>query len=180
MRETITRIALVAAMTIAAVAPVAALPGQETNDPFTRVPKKVTKPPAEEKDASKPVLVPFPPLEQRQQDYLREKQLARSQRRPEPDAIGQYLVSELAVTGVFQTDRGVGAFIQAIPTKTTFFVTPGTRVFNGKIETIVTGSNFDLGQVVFTEMTVYEEKKKKKEVYNTVTKTIAAPAGKGR
>jgi hypothetical protein len=151
-------------------------PPADPNDPFYRKPKPVPVP--VEKDANKPVPIPFPPLEQRQQDYLRAKNDARARGLPDPDPIGQYLVSELAVTGVFQTDSGIGAFVQAIPTNTTFFVGPGTRVYNGEIVSINTGQNFDLGQVVFKELTKYRVKTKEQDVVNTVTKNIAESTAK--
>ncbi len=177
MKRHITKITLAAVAIVGLGLPVAAR--QDPNDPFKRVPKKPPVVP-EEKDANKPVPIPFPPLEQRQQDYLQAKQRARAQGLPEPDAIGQYLVNELNVTGVFETDTGVGAFVQAVPTNTTFFVTAGTRVFNGEIVRINTGANFDLGQVEFREMTKYRVKKKEQSVVNTVTKAVTAPvAGSG-
>lgn len=181
MKRHITKITLAAVAIVCVGLPVAARQDTQqapNNDPFFRKTKPVRVP--EEKDANKPVAIPFPPLEQRQQDYLQAKQRARAQGLPEPDAIGQYLVTELNVTGVFETDTGVGAFVQAIPTNTTFFVTAGTRVFNGEIVRINTGSNFDLGQVEFREMTKYRVKKKEQSVVNTVTKAVTAPvAGSG-
>jgi hypothetical protein len=181
MKNRYTNLTITAVAVAALGLPAAASPRQEppTNDPFYRKPKPVKV--AEDKDSNKPVAVPFPPLEQRQQDFLRSKQEARSRGLPEPDPIGQYLVSELNVTGVFETENGVGAFVQAIPTNTTFFVAAGTRVYNGQIVTINTGANFDLGQVVFRELTKYRVKKKEQDVVNTVTKSVTAPvAGSGK
>ena len=143
------------------------------NDPFYRKPKPVAV--AQPKDANKPVLVPFPPIEQRQADFQRSRQDARSKGLPEPDPIGQYLVDELVVTGVFETDTGTGAFILAKPTNTTFFVGAGTRVYNGEIMAINTGANFDLGQVVFRKMTRYRLKKQEQNVVDTVTKSVESP-----
>jgi len=153
----------------------AAAPGQ--NDPFFRKPKPVKVP--ESKDSNKPVLVPFPPLAQRQQDYVQARQAARAKGLPDPDPIGQYLVSELNVTGVFETDTGAGAFVQAVPTNTTFFVGPGTKVYNGEILSISGGANFDLGQVVFNELTKYRVKKKEQDVVKPVTKVVSPPTGSG-
>lgn len=145
------------------------------NDPFYRKPKPVVV--AQPKDANTPVLIPFPALEQRQADFQRSRQEARAKGLPEPDPIGQYLVNELVVTGVFETDTGSGAFILAKPTNTTFFVGAGTRVYNGEIQAINTGANFDLGQVVFREMTRYRLKKQEQNVVNTVTKPVESPTG---
>jgi hypothetical protein len=175
MKHRIVYAAVVSAALLSGAASAAA--GQNTkDDPFFREPKKVTVPVS--KDADKPVLLPFPPLEQRMQEYVSAKQSARASGRSEPNPIGQYLVSELTVTGVFQTDRGVGAFVVANPTQTTFFVAPGTRVYNGEIVTINTGSNFSQGQVVFRELTKYTIKKKTQEVINTVTKPVTSGTGK--
>jgi hypothetical protein len=151
-------------------------PGQD--DPFYQKPKP--QPVPEDRDANKPIQVPFPTLAERQQDYLNERSKARAKGLPDPDPIGQYLVNELNVTGVFETDTGVGAFVQAIPTNTTFFVGPGTKVYNGEILSITGGSNFDLGQVMFRELTKYRVKKKEQDVITTVTKTVSPPAGGGR
>ena len=169
--------ALTAGLVLPATAQEAAPPAQAPpNDPFYRKPKPVKVP--EAKEANKPVLVPFPPLAQRQADFQRSRQDARAKGLPEPDPIGQYLVDELVVTGVFETDTGVGAFVLAKPTNTTFFVGPGTRVYNGEITGINTGQNFDLGQVVFREMTRYRLRKKEQNVVNTVTKGVESPTGR--
>ncbi len=148
-------------------------PSDSGNDPFYRKPKPVKVP--VEKDANKPVPIPFPPYEQRKQDYLRSRDEAKARGLPEPSAIGQYLVSELAVIGVYETDGSSGAFIVATPTNTTFFVGPGTRVYNGEIVAVNTGQNFDLGQVVFRQLTKYRVKKKEQDVVDMVTKPVASP-----
>lgn len=144
-----------------------------SSDPFYRKPKPVPVP--VDKDANKPVPVPFPPIEQRRQDFLRAREDAKARGLPEPNPIGMYLVSELNVLGVYETDTGLGAFIQAVPTNTTFFVSPGTRVYNGEITRINTGQNFDLGQVEFKQLTKYRIKKKEQDVVDVVTKSIASP-----
>ena len=110
---------------------------------------------------------------------MQERNKARARGLPDPDPIGQYLVSELNVTGVFETETGPGAFVQAIPTNTTFFVGAGTKVYNGEILSITGGSNFDLGQVMFRELTKYRVKKKEQDVVTTVTKTVSPPAKPG-
>jgi hypothetical protein len=174
MKQRFVKVSLAVAALAALVLPVAA----QQKDPFYREPKKKAKV-VEERDTNKPVLVPFPSFEQRSQEYLQARQVARSSGAAEPEPIGQYLVNEVTVTGVFQTDRGPGAFVQAGPSKTTFYVYTGTRLYNGEIVAINTGSDFNLGQVVFREMTKYRIKKKEIEQVNTVTKSVGAP-GAGR
>lgn len=174
MKQRFAKVSIAAATLAWLVLPVGAQNSTPSSDPFYRKPKPVKVP--EDKDANKPVLIPFPTFEQRSQEYLQSRQSARSMGRAEPDPIGQYLVSELNVTGVFETDRGPGAFVQAIPTNTTFFVYNGTRVYNGEIVTINTGTDFNLGQVVFRELTRYRVKKKEIEQVNTVTKAVGSPS----
>lgn len=160
-------------------APAPAAQAPPSNDPFFRVPPKKTKAP-EQKDADKPVLIPFPTLDQRQAEFQRIRQETLARRLPEPDAIQQYLVSELQVTGVFETDEGVGAFILAGPTNTTFFAKAGTRVYNGEIVSINTGTDFTIGQVVFRELTKYRIRKKEENRVNMITKAVTAPVRKGK
>lgn len=146
-------------------------------DPFSRPPPKTVKVP-EQKDSDKPVLIPFPTLDQRQAEYQQSRAMASRAGQPEPDAIGQYLVSELVVTGMFQTDEGVGAFVLATPTNNTFFAKAGTRVYNGEIVTINSGSDFGVGQVVFRELTKYRIRKKEENRVNMITKAVASPVKK--
>lgn len=166
----------IAAVALACLAvPAGAQDAAPPNDPFFRKPPPKTRV-AEERDTNKPVLIPFPSFEQRNQEFLQAKQRARAQGMAEPDPLGQYLVSEVSVVGVFQSERGPGAFVQAGPTGTTFFVYGGTRLYNGEIVSINSGTDFNLGQVVFREMTKYRVKKKETEQVNTVTKSVGAPA----
>lgn len=144
-------------------------------DPFDRPQPKTVKVP-EQKDADKPVLIPFPTLDQRRAEFQVSRASAISKGQPEPEAIGQYLVSELLVTGMFQTDEGVGAFVLAMPTSTTFFVKTGTRVYNGEIVSINSAQDFGVGQVVFRELTKYRIRKKEENRVNMITKAVTSPA----
>lgn len=158
-------------------APPATPPAQvgPTNDPFQRTVPVKTKVP-EQKDANKPVLIPFPTLDQRRAEYQQSRQRAAGSGQVEPDPIGQYLVSELTVTGMFHTDEGDGAFILAVPTNTTFFVRAGTRVYNGEIVSVNSGTDFGVGQVVFRELTKYRIRKKEENRVNMITKAVASPS----
>lgn len=156
--------------------PAAQVPPANEHDPFFRKPKPQTQAPKVAK-ANEPVLVPPPTLAERQADFQKNKDLARQRGLPDPDPIGTYLVSELVVTGVFETDSGIGAFVQAIPTKTTFFVGKGTRVYNGDVKAINTGQNFDLGAVVFHQTDKYKIKNKIDTKTIEVVKPVTGPAG---
>lgn len=164
-----------------AAAPQATPPAQAgpSDDPFRRsVPVKTKVP--EQKDADKPVLIPFPTLEQRRAEFQASRQAAARNGQEEPNGIGQYLVEELAVIGMFHTDEGDGAFVQAVPTNTTFFVTSGTRVYNGEIVSINTGTDFGVGQVVFRELKKYRIRKKENNQVNMVTKAVTSPPAKSK
>ena len=156
-------------------APPAPPPGSE-HDPFYKKPKPQTTAPKVQK-ANEPVPVPPPTLAERQADFQKNKDLARQRGMPDPDPIGTYLVSELVVTGVFETDQGVGAFVMATPTRTTFFVGKGTRVYNGDIKAINTGQNFDLGAVVFMETSKFKIKNKVESKTVEVVKPVTGPVG---
>jgi hypothetical protein len=141
-------------------------PPPAQNDPFFRYtppkPKKVLEP-------EKPVPIPFPTLEQRQQDFKQEKVKARNNRMPDPNPVGQFLVSELTVTGVFETDTGLGAFVQA-PDKTMYFINAGTKVFNGELVEIKAAD--DPPRVVFRERVDYSYKKQVKTEIRPVEKQV--------
>lgn len=184
MKQNLVSIFLTAAFVVTAGSVWGGQAPQDPTDPFGQPPKKTVKPAAEAADANKPVLKPYPPLEQRQAEYLHEKQQARAKGLPEPNPIGQYLVKELRITGVFETENGIGAFVEATPTQTTFFVGPRTRVYNGEIVSINTGTDFNIGQVLFNERTVYvvgKGKKQKEQVQVTpVTMAVGAGASGGK
>ena len=85
-------------------------------------------------------------------------------------------MSELSVTGIFETDQGLGAFVEVNATKQTFFVPVGTRVYNGELIEIKTKTNPP--QVVFREQIDYIVKKVKTPDVHTVVKPVQ-PSGAG-
>jgi hypothetical protein len=141
-------------------------PSTPASDPFFRYTppkaKKVLEP-------EKPVPIPFPTLEQRQQEFKQAKASARSGRQPEPNPVGQFLVSELTVTGVFETDSGLGAFVQA-PDKSMHFIGAGTKVFNGELVEIRAAE--DPPRVVFRERIDFSYKKQVKTEIRPVEKQV--------
>jgi len=137
------------------------------NDPFFRYTPPKTKTVIE---PEKPVPIPFPTLEQRQQDFKQEKAKARTTRQPDPNPVGQFLVSELTVTGIFETDAGLGAFVQA-PDKSMYFISPGTKVFNGELVEIKSAD--EPPRVVFRERIDYSYKKQVKTEIRPVEKQVS-------
>jgi hypothetical protein len=96
---------------------------------------------------------------------------ARARDAAEPDAVLQYLVSELDITGVFHDDHGYGAFVRAQPTGTMFFVRNGARCYNGEVLRIG-GDASDPGsaKVVFREVSYQELNGKRTPQEHVVTK----------
>lgn len=94
-------------------------------------------------------------FETRRADWIRRKEAASTSGTTGPDPLEQYLVSEVLVTGLFETDTGFGVFLHATPTGNTFFATNGAKLFNGRLLTIekVGGGFGDDAQIVFEERT---------------------------
>ena len=71
----------------------------------------------------------------------------------EPDPLWQYLVSEVIVTGVFETEDGMGVFVHATPTGNTFFARPGAELYNGRLVEVRPGASgfADAAEAVFAE-----------------------------
>jgi hypothetical protein len=91
----------------------------------------------------------------------------------------QYLVAELNVTGIFRDDQGYGAFVQAQPTGSTFFIRRGVKCFNGEVLRIE-GDESDIGsaKVVFRQTTYVEINGKQSPQEQVLAKLPAAPPRK--
>jgi hypothetical protein len=154
-----------AAVPAAAQAPV--------DDPFYQPPAKpkVAKP-AAPPEPDKPTAVPVPTISQRTQEYQAIRQQAIQSRQPVPNPVGQYLVSEVSVLGVFETEKGLGVFVEAGPTKQTFFITPGTKLYNGELIEIQPGNFSQPARAVFRERIDYVFKKVRKPDIHTVVKVV--------
>ncbi len=137
-------------------------------DPFKRLVVKNTKP-------KKPVTLGFPPLDVRRAQFQQRAQRAADEGKPDPDPMSQYLVSELDVLGVFSDEHGLGAFVRAGPTGTTFYARRGLRCFNGEIVRIeVEGMESSGSRVIFREKTFIETGGKQVEQERVVAKAATA------
>ncbi len=149
-------------------------------DPFKRTPK----PKATSKGGSKVdrvVQIGFPSLEVRRAQYRQELDKARAESRPDPHPMMQYLVGELNVTGIFRDAQGYGAFVQAQPTGSTFFVRRGLKCFNGEVLRIE-GDESDIGsaKVVFRQTTYIEVNGKQSPQVQVLAKLPTTPQRTGR
>lgn len=140
-------------------------------DPF----RKAVKPKQAKSAKAAARLQGFPGLEVRRAEFKQKVDQARSRDLSEPDPVGQYLVTELEVTGVFRDDRGYGAFMRAMPTGSMFFIRTGARVYNGEVLRIE-GDAPETGgaKVLFREVSYVEANGKQTPQERTVVKT---PAG---
>jgi len=104
-----------------------------------------------------PKAVGFPALDMRRAEFRQKVIAARRSGQAEPDAMTQYLVSELEVLGVFSDGQGQGVFLRAQPTGTTFFVRQSAKCYNGQIVRVESDSADLVGsRVVFKETSFTE------------------------
>lgn len=111
-------------------------------------------------------------FESRRADWIRRKEAAAGAGSTGPDPLEQYLVSEVLVTGLFETDAGFGVFLLATPTGNTFFATNGAKLFNGRLVSIekISGAFSDDAQIVF------EERSGKGAPQRVVKRVVAVPS----
>jgi hypothetical protein len=148
-------------------------------DPFKDPPKPKAGSNKAGQKANRVVQLGFPSLEVRRAQYRQSLDRARQEGRPDPHPMMQYLVAELNVTGIFRDDQGYGAFVQAQPTGSTFFIRRGVKCFNGEVLRIE-GDESDIGsaKVVFRQTTYVEINGKQSPQEQVLAKLPAAPPRK--
>lgn len=166
----------VVAASVFAAPPASAQQGTE-NDPFFKPVKPKPKEQAVAKTPERWQEVPFPSLDQRTQEFQGARQRAKDAHQPEPNPAFQYLVREVNVLGIYEMDGRQGVFVEAGPQKNTFFLTPGTRLYNGELVEIQAGSYPSPGRAVFRERTDFSLKKQRKSDIQTVIKTVGQQSG---
>jgi hypothetical protein len=121
--------------------------GGTRRDPFL-VPAKmirIPKPPKPVIVKPEPKPLPAPSIEARVTEYKKQVRDFYEGRGAEPSKLAPYLIDELAVTGIFRTEEGYGAFVVESVTQKqqTFFARPGWQTFDGYIKEIApTGVKF--------------------------------------
>lgn len=180
MKQRSVRMTLGAAVLAVGFSAVTATAQTPVDDPFYNPPTKPkVAPPPKAAEPTKPTLVPVPTIAQRTQEFQATRQRAVQEKRPVPNPVGQYLVSEVTVLGVFETEAGLGVFVEAEPTKQSFFITEGTRLYNGELIDIQPGSFSQPARAVFRERIEYVFKKVRKPDIHEVVKTVGQPAPPG-
>lgn len=113
----------------------------------------------------------WPAFESRHAEWLRRRESAAAAGLDGPDPLTQYLVADVVVTGVYDTDTGYGVFLHAAPTGNTFFATPGATLYNGRLVEIAPGAAGVSDDVVV----VFAERTGRSGEERRVTKRIEAP-----
>jgi hypothetical protein len=115
----------------------------------------------------------WPAFEARHDEWVRRRESAAAAGLNGPDPLTQYLVAEVIVSGVYDTDTGFGVFLHASPSGNTFFATPGSALYNGRLlEIVPAASGFSEDIVV-----VFAERTGKSGEERRVTKRIEAAPG---
>lgn len=110
----------------------------------------------------------FPSFEERHSAFLRQVSEAHANGWQPPDPLSQYLVEELVVTGLFETEDGHGAFFYAKPSGNTFFASPGAALYNGQFLEVRLGRRGYVDDVRL----VFSQKAGPKGAEQTVLKTV--------
>ncbi len=89
-------------------------------------PKKAKTPP-------KPANYAPPMIEARLDYFKRLRAEAAANGQPLPKVTGVLTLSEMAVTGIFKTQRGYAAVVEATPIKLSYIIYPGEKFFDGQL-----------------------------------------------
>jgi hypothetical protein len=118
----------------------------------------------------------WPSFEARRDDFLRRVRGASAAGHAAPDPLSQFLVSEVIVTGIYETEEGFGAFLHALPNGRTFESRPGSPLYNGRLANILVGASgfMDEGSVVFLERSF--ESPAEREVSKRIERAPERPA----
>lgn len=113
---------------------------QAQRDPFKKAgwatPKKpvvATPGKATKAGPSIPVNYGPPPVEARIEYYMRLREAAAASGAPLPKVTSVLTLNELAVTGIFKTQRGYAAIVEATPIKLSYSIYPGEKFFDGQL-----------------------------------------------
>lgn len=74
-----------------------------------------------------------PPIEQRIAYYKQMRENAAVNGRPMPRVTSVLTLSEMSVTGIFRTPRGMAAMVEATPIRLSYTIYPGEKFFDGQL-----------------------------------------------
>ncbi len=98
-------------------------------DPFEKY-----KAPARRKVERKTVTaLGVPSIQERIARYKAQKAAAMNLQQPAPKPTTAMLISEVQVTGIFRTPRGLAAMVEATPIKLSYVIYPGEPLFDGHL-----------------------------------------------
>jgi hypothetical protein len=101
-------------------------------DPFTKYKPQLKR--VAGKNGTMPLAAP--PIGARIDNYRAQKISAMNLRRPVPKPTTALLLSEIQVTGIFRTPRGVAATVEAMPIKLSYVIYPGEVFYDGMLVAI--------------------------------------------
>lgn len=88
------------------------------------------------KDGKKPgpaVDLGLPAIDQRIDYYKRLRETAAANGQSIPKVTSVLALSEMSVTGIFRTPRGMAAMVEAVPLRLTYTIYPGEKFFDGQL-----------------------------------------------
>lgn len=112
-----------------------AKPQLARRDPFV-VPVRVKAEPPKVEIKKEPKPISPPGMETRLTEYRNQVRATSLSGQAAPDKLSPYLIEDFTITGIFKDSAGYGAFMQAGPTKLTFFARVGMRTYDGVVKEI--------------------------------------------
>ncbi len=138
----------------------------QTRDPFAKAPyatPKVITPKSpgqtgpsgsgEVKVKKGPMVVGAPAIEARIDYYRRVREQAAASGQPIPKVTSVLLLSEMSVTGIFRTPRGMAAMVEATPINLSYTIYPGEKFFDGQLVAV------EENRLVFRKVTKWDNGK---------------------
>src|SRR5437868_8311077 len=120
--------------------------------------------------------VQIPTLQQRIDEYKRQKTAAMNARMPAPKPTTALLLSEIEVIGISRSPRGYAAIVEATPIKLSYVIYPGEHLYDGQLVAI------DDSRLVFRHETVFTDGRRERSVQSiplrqpTQANSMTAPA----
>ena len=135
----------------------------QSRDPFRQAPyaKPRVVRPSNGKPGSKqpgtvkkgPAVVGAPAIAERIDYYKRVREQAALSGQPIPKVTSVLLLSEMSVTGIFRTPRGLAAMVEATPIKLSYTIYPGEKFFDGQLVAV------EENRLVFRKVTMWSNGK---------------------